>query len=159
MLRISRVQASIGKYLDTSGECHRCGSKHETEEYTSDRSEMDPNLAETRVYCQIHNGNENNKCKGIDVLQEIVRDPVSFHLTGLRDQVIEHLIVTHPIDWEENENTTGDQRSTNFVDKQIVPRGVMFVATNGPSLPDLNKANFGVDDKIINYVEFYVMIL
>ena len=55
---------------------------------------------------------------------------MSFHLTSLRYQVVEHLIVTNPIDGEKDENSTGDQCSTDFIDEKIVPVSLVFVAAN-----------------------------
>lgn len=54
---------------------------------------------------------------------------MSFHLCSLRNQVIEHLIVTDPINWEEDEDSTSDQRTTNLINEQIIPVCFEFPAT------------------------------
>src|SRR5579862_3086796 len=53
---------------------------------------------------------------------------MSFHLSSLRNQIVEHLIITHPIDWEEDKDPTSDQRPTNLINEQIIPVGLKFVA-------------------------------
>ena len=116
------------KYLNASSISHCSSSKHESKKDTRDRTEMNANLAESGVYEQIHNGDKDDESNRIDVLQEIVWNAMSFHLSGLRDQIVEHLIVTNPIDREKHENATCDQRTTNFVHKQIVPMRLVFMS-------------------------------
>lgn len=41
---------------------------------------------------------------GVDVLHDVVRDSVEFHLAGLRDEVVEHLAVNAPVDGIEEED-------------------------------------------------------
>jgi len=57
-----------GHYLNAGGVRHSSRSKHEANKNPSDRTEMNANLAKTRVYQQIHDGDENDECDGIEVL-------------------------------------------------------------------------------------------
>jgi hypothetical protein len=116
------------KYLNASSISHCARSKHESKKDTSNWTEMDANLAESRVYEQIHNGDKNDESNRIDILQEIVRDAMSFHFPGLGNQIVEHLIVTDPVDWEKHENAAGDQRTTDFIDEEIVPVRLVFMS-------------------------------
>jgi len=116
------------KYLNASSISHGSRSKHESKKDTRNRTEMNADLAESRVYEQIHNGDEDDESERIDILQEIVRNAVSFHLAGLRNQIIEYLIVTNPIDGEEDEYATSDQGTTDFVHEKIVPVRLVFMS-------------------------------
>ena len=56
---------------------------------------------------------------------------MSFHLGGLRYQVVEHLIITDPVYGKENENTTGDECATDLVYEDIVPVECVLFSTVG----------------------------
>ena len=117
-------------YLNAGSICHGNGCKHEANEDTSDRTELDSNPAETGVDNQIHDRDENDQSDRIDVLQEIVGDPMIIHNRGLGDEIIEHLIVADPVDREEDEDSASNQCATDFINEEIVPVGLVFVATN-----------------------------
>ena len=63
-------------------------------------------------------------------MQEIVGDPMIIHDCGLGDEIVEHLIVADPVDWEEDEDSASNQRATDFINKEIIPMGLVSVATN-----------------------------
>jgi hypothetical protein len=117
-------------YLNASGISHSCRCKHKAEEDTSDGAEVDSESAESGVDEQVHDGDKDNQRDGIDVLQEIVGDAVQLHFRGLRDKIVEHLVVADPVDGEEDEDSASDQRTADFIDKEIVPVSLVLVPSN-----------------------------
>jgi hypothetical protein len=117
-------------YLNASGISHSCRCKHKAEEDTSDGAEVDSKSAESGVDEQVHDGDEDDQSDGVDVLQEIVGDTVQLHFRGLRDEIVEHLVVADPVDGEEDEDSASDQRTADFIDKEIVPVGLVLVTSN-----------------------------
>src|SRR5271170_3373477 len=53
---------------------------------------------------------------------------MSVHLTGLRNQIVEHLTITNPINRKKHKNPTRNQRTTDFIDKQIVPVNLVLTS-------------------------------
>lgn len=53
---------------------------------------------------------------------------MELHLTGLRDEVVQHLTVDHPVYREEDEDLAGDKGSPDFLDKDAVPGDVALAA-------------------------------
>src|SRR5271154_21166 len=105
---VDHQQSGNERYLNPSCVSHRSSSKHESKVDASNRTELDANLAESGVYTQIHDGDKDDECERIDVLQEVVRNPMTFHFTGLRNQIVQHLIIAHPVNRKEKEDSTGD---------------------------------------------------
>ena len=91
---------------------------------------MDSHFAEGGVDEQVHDGDKDDQSDGIDVLQEIVGDAVQLHFRGLRDEIVEHLVVADPVDGEEDEDSASDQRTADFIDKEIVPVSLVLVPSN-----------------------------
>ena len=46
----------------------------------------------------IDDWDEDDDRQGVDILHDVVRDAVELHCAGLRYEVVQHLLVTHPED-------------------------------------------------------------
>lgn len=80
---------------DGSGN-HGCGGQQVSNVDTLDRGEVEAHLAETRVEELIHDRDEDNEGKGVQVVDNIVRHAVQLHGGRLRCQVVGHLSVGQP---------------------------------------------------------------
>ena len=65
--------------LDNSGIGHRKRAQKESPGDASDGLEFDPNSSKCRVNETVHDGNEDDEGKGVDVLHDVVGDSVQLH--------------------------------------------------------------------------------
>jgi hypothetical protein len=111
----------VDDVLDDSGVHEAEGAEHESNGDTSDRLELDLELAEDGVNHHVENRDENNDRDGVKVLHQIVGHTVALHLTGLRDEVAGELRVADPEDRVETEDLASHESTLQLLDEVVVP--------------------------------------
>ena len=79
--------------LDNSSGYHGEGREDETECDTLDGSEADVCLAESGVEEVVYNRDEDDEGNGVEVGDEVVGNTVTCHCSGLRGEIVVHLVV------------------------------------------------------------------
>lgn len=131
--------------LEDSGVSHRERDNDESEGDTSDGSELDVCPTHGGVDNTVKYGNQDNNRDRVEVLHEVVGDSVAVHLLGLRDEVVGELTVAEPVDWVEEEDLAGSERSLDLLDVQVVPRNA-DVAVHGGQIGRLGSVHAAVLD-------------
>lgn len=111
----------VDQVLYNSGVHHGKRGDDESKGDTGDGGEGDLHAAHQGVDAGFQKGNENNHGDGVEILHQIVRNAVAFHLAGLGDEVGGELSVDDPVNRVEGEHATGDQGALQLVDEVVVP--------------------------------------
>jgi len=77
-------------------------------------------LSTSGVYELVHDGNKDDDEEGVEVGYDVVGDTAELHGGGLGGQVVGHLTVGKPVQRVPEENLTGDQTSTDFINPGII---------------------------------------
>lgn len=107
---------------------HGSSTKHETPEDLGDGSERSESSNEW-VDKSFTDWNEHNNGDGINTLQDIVWQAVQLHLTGLGNEIVQHLAVHNPVDWEKDKHFTSVNRSSDFFNELVSPWVLFFTGT------------------------------
>jgi hypothetical protein len=71
-----------------TSEDHCDGTAHESSEDLLDRSEVDSGASKSRVDEEIEDGNEDDQCEGVQVVEDIVGEAVGVEESSLRGQIV-----------------------------------------------------------------------
>lgn len=104
---------------DTRGS-HGNSREEEAGCHSLDRSEVETDLAETRVDELVKNRDHNHNGDWVQILDQIVRNPVKLHGSGLGGQVARHLVVGKEEDWQEKEDLASHKSASDLVNPGVV---------------------------------------
>jgi hypothetical protein len=132
--------------LDNGRPNHGSGTGDETSGDPLYRSKIDAHFPEAWVYKEITYRYEDYQRKGIEIVDNVVRNAVSHHSSGLRCQVVDHLIISKPcfqsstsgsgfnarrtVKWIPGKHRACLEATTNFLNPFIIerhPRGPLAV--------------------------------
>jgi len=106
--------------LDDGSGNHRERCKDETEGDALNGSEADVCLAESGVEEVVNDGNEDDQGDGVEVSDDIVGNTVTGHCSGLRREVVVHLVVAQPVKRNPGEARARAQATSNLVNPSVV---------------------------------------
>lgn len=101
---------------------HRERAEEEADTHSLDGGETDAELAEGRVNDVVHDGDHDDDGDGVQVLDDVVGDPVQLHGRRLGGQVTSHLVVGEVEERQEEEDLAGEQTTADLVNPGIVVR-------------------------------------
>jgi hypothetical protein len=132
--------------LDNGSPNHGSGTGDETSGDPLYRSKVDAYFPEAWVYKEITYRNEDYQRKRVEIVDNVVRNAVSHHSSGLRCQVVDNLIISKPcfqastsgsvsnarrtIKWVPSKYGTCLEATANFLNPFIIerhPRGPLAV--------------------------------
>ena len=93
---LAALASGVDVVLDDSGGNHSKRSKEETECNALNGSEPDVGFAESWIQEVVDNRDKNDERDGVEVGDEVVGHTVTCHSSGLRCQVVVHLVVGEP---------------------------------------------------------------
>ena len=82
------VMRVIGRNFIPTGKFNACLQDWRNEVLTS--------FSQERVDNPVDDWDEDDDGQWVDILHNVVRNPMELHSPGLRDEVIQHLLITHP---------------------------------------------------------------
>lgn len=114
--------------LDDSRVGHCQSGEDKAHRDTGNGTKGETDFAEEGVKEVIAYGDEDDYGQGVDVLHEVVGDPVEFHDAGLGDEVVEHLRVDDPVNGKEGKDPAGDKAALELIDEMVSPGGFVPLA-------------------------------
>lgn len=81
---------------------------------------MDLHLSQKRIEPEITDGDENDKCKGVEVGQDIVWQTIQLHDGSLRRKIVVQLVICKPVKREPAEDGASSEATAYFIDPSIV---------------------------------------
>ena len=114
------VQDCLHVGLNDSCPDHGQCTKEETTGDSLDGGEVDTGLAKCWVDDRVHDWDQDDQSKGIQVGKNVVGESVQRHNGGLRYQVVVELVIGKPVQREPKEHAARCESSSNFIDPLVV---------------------------------------
>jgi hypothetical protein len=106
--------------LDDCGPDHSGGAGEEPSRDPLDGRELDACFAESGIYENVANGDEDDEGKRVQIREDIVGHAMKSHGSGLGGQIIVDLVVGEPVKGVPEEDFAGGPSTGDFVDPGIV---------------------------------------